>query len=255
MSYPGRIIRATPVIPALGSAKGIWTLAEALQAKAQGTWPTVGLITRTYLTSNTEEHAGKTSWSWAAQTFGAVTSGRRLALLATARSGEAAMNISAATLGGASCTRIANQDIAGDGVGRNAAAIFTVDTDPGGTTGTVAITTSANSVRVGWSLFALFGTLSGAAADTDNLTGDPTDGVGIDCLANGVILAIAMSQASTTATAVGTGMSENFDGALGSGNTYWSGSGEFASTQTGLVVGGDFGTATAAVGCAASFNP
>jgi hypothetical protein len=39
MRYPGGLIRATPRIPSSHSAPGIWTLAEALQAKAQGLWP------------------------------------------------------------------------------------------------------------------------------------------------------------------------------------------------------------------------
>lgn len=42
MRYPGGIIRATPVVPTTSSARGIWTLAEVMQAKAQGIWPIVG---------------------------------------------------------------------------------------------------------------------------------------------------------------------------------------------------------------------
>lgn len=37
--YPGGIVRATPIVPTKASASGIWTLAEAMQAKAQGIWP------------------------------------------------------------------------------------------------------------------------------------------------------------------------------------------------------------------------
>ena len=37
--YPGGIIRATPVVPTLTAASGIWTLTEALQAQGQGIWP------------------------------------------------------------------------------------------------------------------------------------------------------------------------------------------------------------------------
>jgi len=39
--YPGGIIRSTPIVPTILSAPGVWTLAEALQAKGQGIWPAV----------------------------------------------------------------------------------------------------------------------------------------------------------------------------------------------------------------------
>jgi hypothetical protein len=37
--FPAGIVRSTPVVPTFASAPGIWTLAEALQARAQRIWP------------------------------------------------------------------------------------------------------------------------------------------------------------------------------------------------------------------------
>lgn len=37
--FPGGIIRSTPVAPSQSSASGVWTLAEALRARAQSSWP------------------------------------------------------------------------------------------------------------------------------------------------------------------------------------------------------------------------
>lgn len=37
--FPGGIVRATPRIPTLAAASGLWSLQEALQARAQNIWP------------------------------------------------------------------------------------------------------------------------------------------------------------------------------------------------------------------------
>lgn len=38
--FPASIVRATPVVPNLASAPGVWTMEQQLQAQAQGIWPT-----------------------------------------------------------------------------------------------------------------------------------------------------------------------------------------------------------------------
>ncbi len=38
--FPASIVRATPVVPNLASASGVWTMEQQLQAQAQGIWPT-----------------------------------------------------------------------------------------------------------------------------------------------------------------------------------------------------------------------
>ncbi len=37
--FPASIVRATPVVPSLSSASGVWTMEQQLQAQAQGIWP------------------------------------------------------------------------------------------------------------------------------------------------------------------------------------------------------------------------
>jgi len=58
MRFPGGIVRATPKIPTVSDAKGIWTMREALQAKAQGIWPSAALVT---LDAATNANAGTLS--------------------------------------------------------------------------------------------------------------------------------------------------------------------------------------------------
>lgn len=37
--FPASVVRATPVVPSLSSAPGVWTMEQQLQAQAQGLWP------------------------------------------------------------------------------------------------------------------------------------------------------------------------------------------------------------------------
>lgn len=51
MRFPAGIIRATPVVPTISAAPGVWKLREALQARGQSIWPGQRPTTWSFITT------------------------------------------------------------------------------------------------------------------------------------------------------------------------------------------------------------
>lgn len=136
--------------------------------------------------------------------------------------------------------------------------LWNVAYSAGGAGVTVAVAYAAQVAVVGIVVWGVTGLLS--AVPTNGPVSDTTDPISAACNVSvgGAMFWIAGNRASSTATAVGSGLGEAADFVITDGGSFlqvWGGHGDFALGSTGVTFGCDFaGSPFGPVGCGASFR-
>lgn len=189
-----------------------------------------------------------TTYTFAAQNFGAAAADRYLVVVIQSRKGGASTTITGVTIGGITATEVVqrtnnvtNTDVAG---------IF-IAAVPTGTSGDVVITFGAGMARCGISLFRGTG-MNPTPYDTDSsVASDPTCTLNIP--ADGAAVAGGITAASSSAA--WTGLTERSDAVIETFITATSASDEGMSLESNRTITIDFGTSSETVGVFASFEP
>lgn len=190
-----------------------------------------GDATRTYLGFTSSETDG-TSYTFSSQSLGTAQGDRRIVVAVMGRketsSGEAPTGV---TVGGVSASLVVSQQASGD---RNSASLWIAEV-PSGSTGDIVVTFANTQQRCGVGWWAVYGLESSTATDTA-ATATSGGSLNIDVEAGGVAFGTANS-GSASATFSWTGLTEDFDGAVGTSNGFMSGASiESASASTPLSV-------------------
>jgi len=141
--------------------------------------------------------------------------------------------VSAVTVAGQSCTKVA--DIVGAGFNRVRSTLWITDLPvTSGTTGNVVVT-FAGSNDYGIAIWAMYGPNSPTPYDTAAATGTST----IDHPANGMLVAIGGSQGSSSMNTAWSGATEDFEGSM-EGEEYSGASGGNLSNVAGQTINAAF---------------
>lgn len=203
--FPGGIIRATPIVPTLASAPGMWTLAEALQAQAAGIWPvsTAAIAFADHQVSNSD----LTTYTFAALSFGAAA-GNRLVIAGISGQNSSARTISSVTIGGVAATQLVTT-INGASV-FNRVALYAALV-PTGTTGDVVVTFSGSCFRAACAVWRATNVFSLTPVSTGSDTNDPST-ANLSVVAKGIAVGFASEYVNGAATSYSwTNLTESVD--------------------------------------------
>lgn len=165
-------------------------------------------ITQVYQT-NAVDASNLTTYTFSSQAFGTAASNRRIVVGVYGRQGGSTLSISSVTIGGVSASAVATQT---SDTSHNLAALYIADV-PTGTTGDVVVTWGVAIDRCGIGVWAIYGSGSATASDTDSANGttDPS-AVTLTVPAKGVAIAYGGSADGSTATWAN--ITEKFDGSI-----------------------------------------
>jgi hypothetical protein len=188
--------------PSTGAAKGIWSLREALLAKAAGNWP--ANVASVAMTDHAVDTTDSTTYTFTSKSLGAAASGRKIIVCVGAMA-AGAIDISSVTVAGAGATSVVSS-----GSATEFGAIFIID-DATNATGTIVVTFTGSAARCGIGVFAATGLNSSTATDTGGSTANPsTDTLNVDAGGTAVGHVIANSL-SATPTFSWTNLTETYD--------------------------------------------
>lgn len=195
-------------------------------------------------TDSSVDVAAATTYNFASQALGTAAGNRKIVVaICAGTSGQ----VSSVTIGGVSASHVVSV------TGSEARTEFWVANVPTGATGTISVSLSASSGRCGIGVWAIYGAGS-AAHDTATSTASPGS-VSLDVPAGGVAIAACTAQNPVTTT--WSGLTENYDENIESGDQSHSGASlAFESAQSGLSITSTYSATPSARSMAAvSFGP
>lgn len=179
-------------------------------------------------TGHAENTANQTTYTFTTQPFSTAAAGR-LIVVGFVGTGTGPFSISSVTIGGVAATLVVAQAFSGS----NASAEFWQATVPTGTTGTVAVTWSTGISNCGIGIWALYGART-TPFDTGSSTASPMSDT-LNIASGGAALGIAGSL-SQTSTYTWANLTERFDTAIETTDTFTGASSQFQNAQTGLAI-------------------
>lgn len=196
-----------------------------------------------------QSQANDTSYTFTAADLGDAAGDRYIIVAVSGRkAGAATPTITSVTIGGVSATiavqhfnTVSDTNIAG----------IAIALVPTGTTGDIVVVFPATQVRCAVGVYRATGLSSITASDTDSATVGPS--VTLDVPANGFAIGTGLTAATTTAT--WTELTEKQDASfVEAGTSYTTAYKEYATAQTALAMGVDWGSETQAVAVFASWG-
>lgn len=151
--------------------------------------------------------AGGGTYSFPSHSIGTASADRYIAVcVSLAQTVSITRDVTAVTVAGQSCSEVIDISPGGNTAG----CMIWITTAPvtSGTTGTVVVTVTGNTVNCGIATYALTGLQSNVATDTESTSSDNTN-MSLNILSNGV--AIAATVCTTTGTHTWTGVTERYD--------------------------------------------
>jgi hypothetical protein len=166
--------------------------------------------TRSYRTE-VDEETGTNPRTWTSQDIGTAAADRHVVVGVPLRA-AGNITISSVTVGGISATQLKTID--GE-VGANTTSVdLWIAAVPTGTTASIVVTFSGAPARHGIAVWAVYGSTGTASASVSSLSNGSSTSLTVP--AGGVAIGLAMSNVTGgTATSTATGLTEDFDVALG----------------------------------------
>lgn len=205
--WPGGIVSATPVVPSINAASGVWTLDEALRAQAQSLWPRIFAFT--HVASAYAALGSGTSHNFGSLSIGAADSARHVIFsVSGVAAGTGGLQWTGATINGNAMTEVVAADD-GIGSGNSAACAIYIYALATGTTAAFVATSSATVVDASYSIYRM---VNGIAVPTAIATdADSTLSQSLTIPSGGAGLGVAHGNATSVGNATWTGLTENAD--------------------------------------------
>lgn len=229
--YPGSLIRATPLVPALNSASGVWTLKQAMQARAQGIWGRQSVVS---FLQSTSSGTDLTTYTFSAQNLGTAVADRHI--IVCVGWGNNSNNISSVTVGGVTATSVVAATGSPENFGRIQMFIAAV---PSGATGDVVVTFASGENRCAIAMYRATFLVSASAHQTatDATATSGQCSANIDVPAGGFAIGFSYQFDDGTSAYAWTNLTEDSDfQAGGEGSRFSTASQSFSAAQSGLTV-------------------
>lgn len=198
MRYPGGIMRASPVVPTITAASGVWRLEEAYQYRAQGIWPVTERVL-TYIGQELDE-ADLTTYTFTDFAATSVSAGH---IIFGVSAGSLTRALSSGTVNGNAASLVNSVQ------GGNGTVGLLICAHPGGAIGNITATFAAGEQRCFCAIWHVINLASITPTDFGSGTGvDPSDT--ITTTAGGIAVGLWGSTAATAGIAW-TGLTEIFD--------------------------------------------
>ena len=209
--------------PSLLSAKGMWTLAEAQQAKKWGVWPVFALPSKTWISGALQDSNNLSTYTFTGASLSMPHFSRRIALVMAGRmaGGNALSSFSVAGISGSILTQVTSAAIVA------AVGIVAV---PEGLTGDIVVTFNGTMEVCAVSRYAVYDLNSSTAVHTVTSISQSAT-LNVNTSADGIVIAGGMNNPGASASC--SGVTEDLDTALAeSGRNFYSASASGAVVAT-----------------------